>query len=191
MGPHEWDCTAIIPTWLEDGIAVIERPAIIEPPGDGTSLSVEQVFKVFKWIEERWLTATIVGDPEAGGELVLQRVDNELGLKVATYSQRNPMMTAAAQKLAETVAEGKLRHPDDPQLNRHVLSAAPKMVGESWRLVKGKSGHPIDGCVALAMALVTLTGKKKSGTLVCTARSCCYLGTLRAASSLAATVGSA
>jgi phage terminase large subunit-like protein len=160
------DCSAIVPTWLEDGIAVIERPAILEPPGDGTSLPVERVFEVFKWIAERWPKATIVGDPEAGGELVLQRVDNELGLKVASYSQRNPMMCAAAQRLAELVAEGKLRHPDDPQLNRHVLSAAPKMVGESWKLVKGKSGHPVDGAVALAMALVRLTAKKQSRELL-------------------------
>jgi phage terminase large subunit-like protein len=163
----KWDCTAVVPTWLEDGgVAVVERPAILEPPRDGTSLPVDQVFKVFEWIAERWPTATIVGDPEAGGELVLQRIDNELGLKVATYSQRNPTMCAAAQRLAEMVAEGKLRHADDPQLNRHVLSAAPKMVGESWKLVKGKSGHPIDGAVALAMALVALTGKKKSNLIV-------------------------
>jgi hypothetical protein len=45
------------------------------------------------------------------------------------------------------------------------VSAAPKMVGESWKLMKGNSGHPIDACVALAMALVNLTAKKKSGTL--------------------------
>jgi phage terminase large subunit-like protein len=161
----KWDCTAIVPTWLKDGIAIIEPPAVIEPPRDGTSLPVERVFEVFKWIAERWPNATIVGDPEAGGELVLQRVDNELGLRVATYSQRNPMMCAAAQKLAETVAEGKLRHPDDPQLNRHILAASPKFVGESWKLVKGKSGHPIDGAIALAMALVMLTAEKPASTV--------------------------
>ena len=161
----KWDCTAIVPAWSKDGIAIIERLAIIEPPRDGTSLPVERVFEVFRWVAERWPTATIVGDPEAGGELVLQRVDNELGLRVATYSQRNPMMCAAAQKLAETVAEGKLRHPDDPQLNRHILAASPKFVGESWKLVKGKSGHPIDGAIALAMALVTLTAEKPASTV--------------------------
>jgi hypothetical protein len=34
------------------------------------------------------------------------------------------------------------------------------------KLVKGKSGHPIDGAVALAMALVTLTAKKKPSLVV-------------------------
>jgi hypothetical protein len=40
------------------------------------------------------------------------------------------------------------------------------MVGESWKLVKGKSGHPIDGAAALAMALVALPAKRKSGTMI-------------------------
>lgn len=75
-------------------------------------------------------------------------------------------MTAAAQRPAEMVAEGKLRHPDDSELTKHVLAAAPKMVGESWKLVKGKSGAPIDGAVALAMALVTLTAKKAEPSTV-------------------------
>ena len=75
------------------------------------------------------------------------------------------MMCAAAQRLAELVAEGKLRPPDDPQLNRHLLAAAPKFVGESWKLVKGKSGAPIDGAIALAMALVTLTAPKRNRSL--------------------------
>ena len=162
----KWDCSAIVPTWLKDGTAIIERPAIIAPPRDGTSLPVDDVFEVFKWVAERWPRATIVGDPEAGGELVLQRVENELGLTVATYSQRNPMMCQAAQKLAEMVAEGKLQHPDDPELNRHILAAAPKMIGESWKLTKGKSGAPIDGSIALAMALVVLTTEKKPSLVV-------------------------
>ena len=76
------------------------------------------------------------------------------------------MMCAAAQKLAEMVAEGKLRHPDDPELNRHILAAAPKMIGESWKLTKGKSGAPIDGSIALAMALVVLTTEKKPSLVV-------------------------
>ena len=35
------------------------------------------------------------------------------------------------------------------------------MVGESWKLTKGKAGRPIDGAIALAMALVTLTADKQ------------------------------
>jgi hypothetical protein len=40
-----------------------------------------------------------------------------------------------------------------------------KFVGESWKLTKGKSGHPIDGAIALAMVLVTLTAKKEPSTV--------------------------
>jgi phage terminase large subunit-like protein len=154
----KWDCTAIVPTRRDqDGIVWVERPAILTPPRDGTSLSVEDVFAWLEKIAKRWPGATIVADPEAGGELVLQRVEAELpGVKVFTYSQRNPTMCMAAQRLAELIAEQKIRHPDDPELNRHVLSAAAKSVGEGWKLVKGRSQNPIDGAIALAMAVSTL-----------------------------------
>jgi hypothetical protein len=39
------------------------------------------------------------------------------------------------------------------------------MVGESWKLVKGKSGQPVDALIALAMALVVLTSEKKQRSL--------------------------
>jgi hypothetical protein len=40
------------------------------------------------------------------------------------------------------------------------------MIGESLKLTKGKSGAPIDGSIALAMALVVLTTGKKPSLVV-------------------------
>jgi hypothetical protein len=69
------------------------------------------------------------------------------------------------------LAEGRAhRRLQDRRLSRrvgppHILAAAPKVVGESWKLVKGKSGQPVDALIALAMALVVLTSEKKQRSL--------------------------
>ena len=56
------------------------------------------------------------------------------------------------------VAVRGLEHPDDDELNRHVLSAVPRQLPVGWRLVKPKGKNlPIDGAIALAMALRVLT----------------------------------
>lgn len=72
-------------------------------------------------------------------------------------------MALAAQSLSEAIAGGKLRHRGGSELTRHILAAAPKPVGEGWRLVKPKrSGAVIDGAIALAMALRVAIGEQVS-----------------------------
>ena len=93
-------------------------------------------------------------DPEAGGEQLAQQIAGELDAEIAEHSQKPMPMALAAQRLSEAVGSRKLAHPGQPELTRHVLAAAPKPVGEGWRLAKPRrSGAVIDGAVALAMAL--------------------------------------
>jgi phage terminase large subunit-like protein len=55
------------------------------------------------------------------------------------------------------IATGGLEHPNDPALNKHVLSTAARFYGVGWRFVKQKKKpQPIDATVALAMALRVL-----------------------------------
>jgi phage terminase large subunit-like protein len=75
----------------------------------------------------------------------------------ATHSQKTGPMCDASQQLAEAIAEGRIRHPDDAGLNAHVLAAAAKFIGVGWRLVKPTENNlPIDAAVALAMAIRVL-----------------------------------
>jgi hypothetical protein len=63
-------------------------------------------------------------------------------------------MALAAQRLTTAIANRAIRHPDHSELNRHVLSAVPKTVGESWRFGKSsKRSVPNDGVIALAIAV--------------------------------------
>ena len=106
-------------------------------------------------------------DPEAGGEQLAQHIESELGIEPATHSQKTTPMQLAAQRLSEAISEKHLKHPDDPILNAHVLSASAKQEGERWKFVKAKRKRaPIDGVIALAMAYSTLIASakpKKSG----------------------------
>ena len=49
--------------------------------------------------------------------------------------------------------EGRLTHPDDPDLNRHLAAVVARQTERGPRLDKAKSRHEIDGAVALAMAI--------------------------------------
>jgi phage terminase large subunit-like protein len=152
-----WDSTAFVPIRRHEDAIEVSRPAILTPPQDGSSLDAEEVFGVADAMVERWPRCTFVLDPEAGGEQLAQRIDRELEATVLTHSQKPGPMCEASQLLSEAIAERRLVHPDDEELNRHVLSAAAKFYGVGWRFVKPKGKSlPIDGAVALAMAVRVL-----------------------------------
>lgn len=150
----KWDTCAFVPVRRYGEKVRVHEPEILVPPQDGTSLDFEEIFAIAAKFRDRWPTCAFILDPEAGGEILAQRVDLELGGDIITHSQKAGPMCAASQILSEAVAAGQLEHPDDDQLNRQVLAAAPKFYGVGWRLVKqrGKS-LPIDASVALAMSL--------------------------------------
>lgn len=159
------DTTALVPVCRADDMIVVGRPVIICPPTDGTSTRAEDIFDALERFADRWPQATFVLDPNAGGEQLAQRLDVELGARVATHSQRASTMALAAARLQETIAAGRLRHPDDEELNRHVLAAGARPVGEGWRFVKPRRGTaPIDAVIALAMAHSTIVADDEQPT---------------------------
>ena len=97
----------------------------------------------------------LLGSLGGGGEQLAQRIDRELSgsARVATHSQKTTAMCTAAQRLSEAISSKRIRHPDDEELNRHVLNAAAQQVGAAWKFVKRrKKGGKIDALIALAMA---------------------------------------
>lgn len=157
------DRTALVPVWRPDGgqVVHVHPPVILTPPGDGTSLPVDEVFDRLEEMADRWLRVTFVLDPAADGEHLAQRLDGELSdVTVATHSQKHGPMVLAASRLSEAIAAGRIVHPDHGELNAHVLAAAARSVGEGWRFSKQRGRYaPIDGVVALAMAHSALLGE--------------------------------
>ncbi|MDX6436765.1 MAG: hypothetical protein QOK34_1599 [Gaiellaceae bacterium] len=159
------DCTALVPVWRPEGDEVVRvgRPVILTPPGDGMSIAVADVFDALEEMADRWPDATFVLDPAADGEHLAQRLEAELtNVRVATHSQKHPPMCLAASRLSEAISGRRIAHPDDPELNSHVLAAAARSVGEQWRFAKQRGRQtPIDAVIALAMAHSTLLGESQ------------------------------
>jgi phage terminase large subunit-like protein len=156
------DYTALVPIYRPDpeGLTFVHRPTILKPPGDGTALRAEDIWDHLEEMYELW-RPTFVIDPWAGGEQMAQRLDEDLGADVVEHSQKNQPMILAAARLSEAISESRIQHPDDPELNAHVLAAAAKPVGEDWRFAKPpKKDLKIDALVALAMAYSTLISHK-------------------------------
>lgn len=149
------DTTALVPVWQEDDGSpfIVGHPTILHPP-EGGSVQVKEVLEAVENYGLRYPGLTVVIDPNAGGELIADRIENDMGLDVTIHSQQPRPMALAAQRLTTAIATRNLRHPDDPELNRHVLSAVPKTVGETWRFGKStRRSVPNDGVIALAMAV--------------------------------------
>jgi phage terminase large subunit-like protein len=149
------DTTAVVPHWLDgDGVAWVGVPEIIVPERNGTALRKRDVLERVEEMAERYGARTIVLDPENDGEVIAQDLEDELGLDVVAHSQKPAPMAQAAERLFAAVREGKLRHPRDSDLTRHVLNAHAKRTDDGrWRFVKEnkQSRKVIDACIALAM----------------------------------------
>jgi phage terminase large subunit-like protein len=160
----KWDETAFVPVWMtEEGKLRVHAPTILVPPRDGSSLDLEDIFAVAVAMRDRWSSCVFVLDPEAGGEILAQRLDAELGGLILTHSQKASAMCRASQLLAETIAARQLEHPNDPALNKHVLAAAARFYGPAWRFVKQRrQGRPIDSLIAMSMAVRTLLAESQT-----------------------------
>lgn len=94
-------------------------------------------------------------DRQYGGQVLLQRLERETPTTTHIAFSQNPnVMSGAAMGFAELISTGKLRHPNQADLNSHVLAASAKFVGERWRFVKppGRQHVWIDACVAATIA---------------------------------------
>jgi phage terminase large subunit-like protein len=75
------------------------------------------------------------------------------GMWVVEFPQSHSRMVPASERLYAAVVEGRLRHPNDAELNLHVAGAVAKDTVRGWRLDKSSRSAQIDAVVALAMAL--------------------------------------
>jgi phage terminase large subunit-like protein len=165
---QKWDTTAFVPVAKLEDKAVVGKPSILTPPQDGTSLPYEEVWAVAQQMADKYPGCRFVFDPTRGGEQLFQQIEGEIeGVEAIVHSQDPRPMALAAERLVGAISERKIAHPDDPELNAHVLSAAAYFVGDRWKFVKQKRKKmPIDGVIALAMAHSVLIDGPDSGQSV-------------------------
>ena len=150
------DCTAFVPAWRSpDDLIVLDQARILVPPGDGTSIDIEDMMEVCHAAAERWPGCVFAFDEQYGGQQLLQRLEREIPTSEHIAFPQDPRkMAGASMGFAELISTRKLRHPDQHELTEHVLAAAARFVGERWQFVKppGRRHVWIDAAVAAAMA---------------------------------------
>jgi phage terminase large subunit-like protein len=150
------DTTAIVPLALaDDGAVWIADPVVLVPPAQrGVALRKREVLDAVARLAEEYEASVVVLDPENDGEVVAQDIEDELGLDVVAHSQKPAPMAQAAERFYAAVREGKLHHPRNDILTRHVLNAHRKATDDGrWRFVKEnkQSRKVIDALIASAM----------------------------------------
>jgi phage terminase large subunit-like protein len=150
------DTTAIVAHALDDeGVAWLASPRILVPPAEkGVALRKREVLQVLREVADAYSVRTVVLDPENDGEVIAQDIEDVLDLEVVAHSQKPSPMAQAAERFYAAVREGKLRHPKDDKLTRHVLNGHRRSTDDGrWRFVKETkhSRKHIDALIASAM----------------------------------------
>ncbi len=103
-------------------------------------------------IAERFSVREVAFDPWRFASEAL-RLEADHGVAAAEFPQSHSRMTVASEGLHAAIVEGRLRHPGDPDLDRHIAAAIAKTTGRGWRLDKADRTAQIDAAVALAIAV--------------------------------------
>lgn len=150
------DTTALVGhAFDDDGVAWLVEPIVLVPPAQkGVALRKRAVLDAIGTLAEELGATEVVLDPENDGEVIAQDIEDELGLEVVAHSQKPAPMAQAAERFYAAVREGKLSHPKDDTLTRHVLNAHRRSTDDGrWRFVKEnkQSKKHIDTLIAAAM----------------------------------------
>lgn len=151
------DTTGIAVHWLDDeGTAWIGRTVVLVPPVEkGVGLRKRAILDAVADLADEFGARTVVIDPETGGEIIAQDLEDELGLDVVAHSQKPGPMAQAAERFYAAVSERAIRHSGDPILSRHVLNAHRRSTQDGrWSFVKEskQSKKHIDALIAVAIA---------------------------------------
>ena len=171
------DATAIVPLFTIDAGHLLGVSSILDPPRDGSSLRPEQIYEALEAVHARNPIGQAVFDPSAGGELIAAWLEDTLGVRVVSHSQKPEPMALAAERFLEGIRAGTLRHVGDPDLTRHVLNAVTKeLPGGKVRFVRPHASRSstglnplreIDGLIAASMVYsVATSAPSYSGPLL-------------------------
>lgn len=175
----QWDRTAIVPVvrgeeeYKVDGeirtrtVFFTAKPQIIRADGTGRAIRRAEVISRLETLLEAWPDAVVAFDKSFGGEAVAEEFEESHGIRTIDVNV-NKAFEQASMRLAELIAEGRIRHDGDEEMTAHILAAARKdsRYAHYWRLWKSPDGRPIDGAAALANAVWALSNPVDEGVLL-------------------------
>ena len=75
------------------------------------------------------------------------------GVLMVEFKQTPSRQVPASLSLYQAINDGLIVHDGDPVLRAHVLAAAAKPAGDSWRISRLAANRPIDAAVCLMMGI--------------------------------------
>lgn len=134
--------------------------------GEGEEAVIYAEAKVHE-LAERFAIAECVFDPWRFGA---QAVELEsAGLRMVKFPQSDSRMVPAGERLSAAILEGRLQHPGDPVLDRHVVAAVAKQTRRGARISHAggrQAVNRIDAVIALAMAVDRAENQPEPARLV-------------------------
>jgi phage terminase large subunit-like protein len=113
--------------------------------------AVLEIADVVHELAERFTIVECAFDPWRAGQIG-QELESR-GIRVSAFPQHDARMIPASQRLYDAIVEGRLVHPNDPQLTAHVAAAIARHGRRGWRIDKANRSDKIDAVVALCMAV--------------------------------------
>jgi phage terminase large subunit-like protein len=166
------DTTAIVPLWMPDrSRRFFGDPEILEPPRDGTMLSVQEVKNAFERMFERYTVDLVVLD-STKAEDVAQWLSDEHGLTVIDRSQANEFAEEDYARWMGALGNRWFRHTGHPVFRRHVLNAIARRLPKdryrfdrpsTSRAVSKQDRRVIDALQAAAMINGEMGGPIEAG----------------------------
>jgi hypothetical protein len=169
------DTTALVPLWLRSWddrpwLAILGAATILEPPRDGTMLSVDEVKRALEAEALRGPIVGVVMDVTRAQDIA-QWIEDELGIEVISRGQGNDAHCLGYERFMAGLRTGTLKHVGDPRLTRHALNAVARVLsGEKTRFDRPvraryrrseaddtQRTHWIDALVAAEMVHTTAT----------------------------------
>jgi phage terminase large subunit-like protein len=153
------DATALVPLWWKHGSArLLGAAVVLQPPGDGTSLSVDRVKAALLEVHARNPIQTTVMDTYQAMD-VADWIETRIGCEVVQFKQSLTMHVAAYRSFMAGLRERKLWHSGDRVLRRHTLNAVERVLPQgdscfarpSSSRQGDQSGRAIDALVAATM----------------------------------------
>ena len=102
-------------------------------------------------LADRFVVVELSYDPWRARQLALELEQRRVPCVQSPQSAAR--MCPASEALYRAVVEGRLTHPADPALDRHVAAAVAKSTARGWQIAKAPGGGNVDGAISLAMCV--------------------------------------
>jgi phage terminase large subunit-like protein len=117
------DTTALTPVWVADSEhRLFDDPVILEPPGNGVMLDVNEIKVAFLEIHERNPIEVVVMDSTKAQDIA-QWLSDELGCTVIDREQTNAYAVEDYENFMQAVRRRWIQHTGHQLFRRHVLAA--------------------------------------------------------------------